>query len=104
MEKLIAERHSTGFEAQEVDSRVARYFGMSEVTGIIVSDIYHGGPAEKADLRVGDIILYVNGDKISSADEFSAILSDAAVGDVLKLKVFREKKNIEINLKLGKKP
>jgi serine protease Do len=94
----------TGFEAQEVDNRVARYFGMTEVRGIIVSDVYHDGPAEKADLRVGDIILDVNGDKINSADEFAAVLSDAAVGEVLKLKVFRERKNIDINLKLGKKP
>ncbi len=94
----------TGFEAQEVDNRVARYFGMTEVRGIIVSDVYHDGPAEKADLRVGDIILEVNGDKINSADEFAAILSDASVGDILKLKVFRERKNVDINLKLGKKP
>src|SRR3989339_508854 len=47
----------TGFEAQEVDARVARYFGLSEARGIIVSDVYKNGPAEKADLRVGDIIL-----------------------------------------------
>jgi serine protease Do len=94
----------TGFEAQEVDARVARYFGMSEVKGIIVSDVAHDGPAEKADLRVGDIILEVNGAKINSADDFSAILSDATAGDVLKLKIFRERKMMNLDLKLGKKP
>ena len=94
----------TGFEAQEVDARVARYFGLSEVRGIIVSDVFRKGPAEKADLRVGDIILESNGSKINSADDFSAILSDASAGDVLKLKVFRERKVMNLDLKLEKKP
>jgi serine protease Do len=94
----------TGFEAQEVDANVARYFGMSEARGVIVSDVFKKGPAEKADLRVGDIILEVNGMRISTADEFSGLLSDASPGDVLKLKVFREKKMISLDLKLDRKP
>lgn len=94
----------TGFEAQEVDARVARYFGLAEARGVIVSDVYKNGPAEKADLRVGDIILEVNGDRIDSAEEFVAILSDAGPGDVVRLKVFRERKLIDVNLKLEKKP
>ncbi len=93
----------TGFEAQEVDARVARYFGLSEPRGVIVSDVFKKGPAEKADLRIGDIILEVNGTRIT-ADEFSGLLSDANPGDVLKLKVFREKKMIDLDLKLDRKP
>jgi serine protease Do len=94
----------TGFEAQEVDAQVARYFGLSEVSGVIVSDIYKKGPAEKADLRIGDIILEVNGTKVNNADAFSGILYDASPGDILKLKVFREKKMIALDLKLDRKP
>jgi len=94
----------TGLEAQDVDARVARYFGLTEVRGIIVSDIFRKGPAEKADLRVGDIILETNGAKINSAEDFSAILSDASAGDVLKLKIFRERKMMNLDLKLEKKP
>jgi len=94
----------TGFEAQEVDARVARYFGLSEPRGVIVSDVFKKGPAEKSDLRVGDIIFEVNGTRINTADEFSGLLYDASPGDVLKLKVFREKKMIELDLKLDKKP
>lgn len=94
----------TGFEAQEVDARVARYFGLPEVKGIIVSDVFKKGPGEKADLRVGDIILECNGLKVNATDDFSAILSDATAGEVLKLKVFRERKFMNIDLKLEKKP
>ena len=94
----------TGFDAQEVDARVARYFGMTEVKGIIVSDVAHKGPAEQADLRVGDIILETNGTKVNTADDFAAILSDASPGDVLKLRIFRERKMMSLDLKLSKKP
>jgi serine protease Do len=94
----------TGFEAQEVDARVARYFGLSEPRGVIVSDVFKKGPAEKADLRIGDIILEVNGTRLTTADEFAGLLSDASPGDVLKLQVFREKKMINLELKLERKP
>jgi len=93
----------TGFEAQEVDARVARYFGLSEVRGVIVSDVFKKGPAEKADLRVGDIILEVNGSAINTAEDFTSILYDAAPGDVLRMKIFREKRTTTLELKLDKK-
>jgi serine protease Do len=93
-----------GFDAQEVDARVARYFGLSEPKGVIVSDVYKKGPAEKADLRIGDIILEVNGTRINTADEFSGLLADASPGDVLKMKVFRDKKMIQVDLKIERKP
>jgi serine protease Do len=93
----------TGFESQAVDARVARYFGLSEVRGVIVSDVDRRSPAERAGIKVGDIILEVNGDKINSEEELFAILSDASPGDLLKLKVYREKKILDLELKLEQK-
>jgi serine protease Do len=93
----------TGFESQAVDARVARYFGLSEVRGVIVSDVERRSPAERAGIKVGDIILEVNGDKINSEEELFAILSDASPGDLLKLKVYREKKTLDLELKLEQK-
>jgi S1-C subfamily serine protease len=94
----------TGFESQAVDARVARYFGMSEVRGIIISDVYRKGPAEKAGIKVGDIVLEVNGDKVNSEEELASILDDANPGDVMKLKVYRDRKTMNVELKLERKP
>lgn len=93
----------TGFESQQVDARVARYFSMSQVQGVIVSDIYRNSPAEKAGLKVGDIVLEINGEKINSEEELFALLTDARTGDILKLKIYRDKKISEIPLKLEPK-
>lgn len=94
----------TGFIAQQVDERVARYFGLSQVQGIIVSDVVRESPAEKTGLKVGDIILEVNGEKVNSEFDFVGVLADKRAGDVLKLKVFREKKLVDLALTLAHSP
>lgn len=93
----------TGFEAQQVDARVARYFGMSQVQGVIVSDVYRNGPAEKAGIKVGDIILEISGEKINSEEELFAVLNDARPGDVLRLKIYRERKEVQVQLRVEQK-
>jgi serine protease Do len=89
-----------GFDAQNVDARIARYFGLSRVSGIIVSEVEEDGPADKAGLKVGDIIQEVNGQSIDTADDLTAILVDSSVGDVLSMKVYRERKSMMLKLKL----
>jgi len=69
-----------------------------------VSDIAPGSPAEKAGLKVGDIILEANGMKINSDQDFLALLVDARAGDTIRMKVYREKKIIEVALKLERRP
>ena len=92
-----------GFDAQDVDARIARYFGLSKAEGIIVSEVEDAGPAEKAGLKVGDIILEVNGQKIESGDDLTQILIDSSVGDVLNMKVYRDRKSFSLTLKLGRR-
>lgn len=92
-----------GFQFQSVDVRVARYFGLSRAEGVIVSEIQRNGPAEKAGLRVGDIILEINAEKIGTEDDLYVLLSDSKPGDELDLKVFREKRTITVSLKLERR-
>lgn len=94
----------TGFESQPVDARVARYFGLSRVEGIIVSDVASGSPAEKAGIKVGDIILEANGSKVNSEQDLIALLVDARAGDTIRLKVYRERKTIDVTLRLERRP
>ncbi len=94
----------TGLEIQTVDARVARYFGLKSAEGVIVSDVKRNSPADRSGFKPGDIIESVNGEKMTSDDNFMAILVDSKPGDVLRMKVLREKKEIEMSLKLEKKP
>jgi serine protease Do len=92
----------TGIDIQPVDVRMARYFSLTKAEGVIISDLQTGSPAERAGLKVGDIITEVNGEKIINEDSIVALFRDARAGDVMKLKVFREKKYFTVDLKLEK--
>ncbi|MBI3765848.1 MAG: PDZ domain-containing protein, partial [Ignavibacteriales bacterium] len=94
----------TGLEIQTVDVRVARYFGLDKAEGVIVSDVKGDSPAERSGFKPGDIIVAMNGENILNEDNFTAILIDAKPGDVLKMKVLREKRMVNLELKLERRP
>jgi serine protease Do len=100
----VAHDITAGFDVQPVDARIAQYFGMKQQQGVIVSDVHAGGPAEAAGLKVGDIILEVNGEKVNSDSDILAVMIELSPGDILKFKVYREHKTIDINLKLAATP
>lgn len=97
----VARDITAGFDVQPVDARIARYFGMSQPQGVIVSDVQSGGPAEAAGLKVGDIVLEVNGEKVNSDSDILAVMAELSVGDVLHFKIYRERKSISVDLKLS---
>lgn len=92
----------TGLEVQSVDIRVARYFGLDKAEGAIVSDVKRGSAGDKAGFRVGDIIIEANGEKVADEPTLRAILNDLRVGDVVKMKVLRDRRPLDIKLKLEK--
>lgn len=93
----------TGLEIQAVDRRIARYFGLDKVEGVIVSDVQKKSPAERSGFRVGDIILAANGERITDETSLQAVVNEARTGDTLTLKVMREHKIIDLKLPLEKR-
>lgn len=94
----------SGLRVQPVTPRIARHFGMTELTGVLVSDVIDDSPATKAGLQSGDIILAINGKTISSAEEFNDTLNSMLAGDKASLKILRDEKTISKELKLEAAP
>ena len=94
----------TGLEIQSVDRRVARYFGLDKVEGVIVSDVKRASPAQRAGFKVGDIILEVNGEKINDDDTLIGMVVESGEGTVFKMKILREKKPMNLELRLERGP
>ena len=94
----------TGLEIQNVDSRVARYFGLDRAQGVIISDVKKESPGESAGFKIGDIILEVNNERIGDEAALIAIVDVAKTGDVLHVKVLRDKNHIDLPLKLRPRP
>lgn len=89
-----------GFKVQDITPHIAAYFGLKSDTGVIVTHITKNSPAEKAGLQKGDIITLINKTQIYSTDDAELAVSDTAVGDMLKIKITRDKKDLEISYKL----
>jgi len=90
----------TGLEVQTVDARVARYFDLDKAEGVIVTDVKRRSPADESGFKPGDIIIEVNGEKITNENSIVSIVRSSRAGDILRMKVIRDKKVINLSLKL----
>lgn len=70
-------------------------------TGAAVKAVAEDSPAEKAGLKVNDIITSVNDTPITGSSELVALVGSAAIGDTLKLTVYRQGATIELSLTVG---
>lgn len=93
----LAERY--GLKAQEVTPEIARVLGMDAKTGVIVTEVKAGGPADEAGLKPRDVILKIANSEISGWKEFVAALKQGDKGEVMLLLVRRGKANLFVTLK-----
>ncbi len=92
----------TGMEIRPVDVQIARYFGLKQAQGVIVSEIKKNSPADRAGVQVADIIVEINGERIVNEDRLVSIMQDSRAGDVWRMKIYRDKKIVDVELKLEK--
>jgi serine protease Do len=71
--------------------------------GLRVKKVGRESPAEEAEIRKGDLLLEMNGEKLENKEGFQAQLSEMAPGDKVELLVKRDGKELKIELKLGER-
>lgn len=76
-----------------------RMFGAEH--GIVVESVQAGGPAERAGLKMGDVIVAVNGTPIHNGDELVGVVSETEVGKKLKVAFLRDKKLLSSEIEVG---
>ena len=74
------------------------------VQGIYVKDVEDFSAAEKAGLKIGDVIIEADGQKITTMDELNEIKNSHQIGDEMKVKVNREGQEKELTITLGEQP
>jgi len=100
----IDRNFDVGFRIQGIDDRIAKYYGLKDKNGVIVTQIIKGGISDQAGLKPEDVIIGVDNEKIRDQQDLIYAVNDLRVGDVLKLTVLRDgsEKIIEIDLKSAK--
>lgn len=75
-----------------------------ENTGVIVAEVIAGGPAEKAGIRVNDVIVSLNDTPIKDYEELQGFLQTRKVGETITVKIIRSGKALSIPVTLVEKP
>lgn len=85
-----------GIGGIDIDSSKAKQYHLVE--GIYIKTIDNFSAAEKAGLKIGDIIIEVDGTSVKTMNELNTIKNTHAIGDQLKLKINREGTELEITI------
>jgi serine protease Do len=91
-------RGEIGVNAQTITPLLAQGLGLPRDWGVVLADVYPGGPAAIAGLEVGDLVLAVDGKAMENARQFLVNVYQRSIGDVARLEVLRagEKRTIPV--------
>ncbi|MDA9731273.1 Do family serine endopeptidase [Candidatus Pelagibacter sp.] len=91
-----------GVRIQDVTKEIAEIENLDEPRGALVASVAQNSPSEKAGVKAGDIILEFNGERIQEMKELPIIVARTDVGKKVKVKIWRNKKEIIKNITLGR--
>ncbi len=72
--------------------------------GVKVQEVFDNGPAKKAGLKAGDLILSINGEAVQDTDEYRGLMAKNKVGDSITLKISRDDMEHDIKITLAQPP
>lgn len=96
----IERSSNVGFRIQAIDDQIAKYLGLSDKSGVIVTQVQKGGVSDRAGLKVEDVIIACNDEKIRNEQDLIFAINDLRKGDLVKLKVIRGGSEKIVEMKL----
>lgn len=97
-------RGRLGILMQQLTPELAKSFNLKEAKGALIAQIEKDGPADKAGLRDGDIVIEYNGKPIADIRELSQAVASTKPGAKVKVKAMREGKPVSLVIVVGEMP
>lgn len=92
-----------GIETQNMTPDLAQSLGLDEVMGLLIAGVYRQGPADKAGIKPGDILLEVGGDKVINDLQAMGKITQTKPGESIKITVLRNGSEKTISAMVGKR-
>jgi serine protease Do len=97
-------RGRIGVTIQEVNQSLAKSFGLKQPEGALVSSVDPDGPAARAGIETGDVILGIDGKPVARSIDLSSYVADIKPGSSAQLEVWRKGAKRQISVTVGEMP
>jgi serine protease Do len=90
-----------GVLIQRVTPEIAESLGIDKARGALVANVSKDGPAEKAGVKVGDVIVEFDGKEIKESGDLPIVVARTPVDRKVRMKVLRDKKDLQLTVTVG---
>jgi serine protease Do len=93
-----------GVALREISPQIARNYGLRSPAGALVDDVEADGPAAKAGIVPGDLIVEYNGHTIRTPHDLSAAVAETQTGTQARIKIIRNGSRQTVSISVGERP
>ncbi len=108
MDQLISKgkvsRGYMGLTPQDIDQDLAKALKLSSTSGVLISEVVPGSPADRAGLKTGDVVTAFNGTKVEDSNQFRRLVAQAGPGSTATVTVLRDGQTLDLKVSLAERP
>jgi serine protease DegQ len=93
-----------GIESQDITPELAQSFGLGRDSGAIIAGVVRGGPADRAGMQPGDILVAVAGKSVANTSDMLNLIAQLAPGEKAPLRIMRKNREATLDVTVGKRP
>jgi len=93
-----------GVEVQEITPAVAESFGLPSTRGALIAGVLRGGPADKAGVKPGDVLVEVEGRPVADPTSMLNLIAALPPGVSARMKMKRQGKDLDADITVGRRP
>jgi serine protease DegQ len=108
MEQIIQNGSVTrgwiGAAIQELTPELIESFKLADANGVLITEVIHNSPAERAGIKTGDILISIDNNAINDWNSMLETIANLPPGNIVAVKVLRKGSAIVSQVKIGKRP
>jgi len=93
-----------GVEAREITPEMGESFRLGATTGVLIEGVLRGGPAERAGLKPGDILVAIEGKPVKDPNSMLNLVAALVPGKPASIRLRRDNKDVDVQVAVGKRP